>query len=98
MLNEAAARAPRWTALEWPGDGSAPTSTIRTGRSASEAAISQIADEAIALFGSARRSSLRTCQAPGCVLYFVKQHPRREWCSDACGNRARVARHYRRHA
>ena len=29
-----------------------------------------------------------------CVQYFVKDHPRREWCSAACGNRARVARHY----
>lgn len=37
---------------------------------------------------------LRACRAPGCVLYFVKTHPRREWCSVACGNRARAARHY----
>ena len=40
---------------------------------------------------------LRACHAPGCVLYFLKDHPRREWCSTACGNRARAARHYRRH-
>jgi predicted RNA-binding Zn ribbon-like protein len=39
---------------------------------------------------------LRACHAPGCVLYFVKDHPRREWCSLACGNRARAARHYAR--
>jgi predicted RNA-binding Zn ribbon-like protein len=39
---------------------------------------------------------LRACYAPGCVLYFVKAHPRREWCSDACGNRVRAARHYQR--
>lgn len=38
---------------------------------------------------------LRACHAPGCVLYFVKTHPRREWCSVACGNRARAARHYK---
>jgi predicted RNA-binding Zn ribbon-like protein len=37
---------------------------------------------------------LRACHAPGCVLYFLKTHPRREWCSVACGNRARAARHY----
>jgi predicted RNA-binding Zn ribbon-like protein len=30
------------------------------------------------------------------VLYFVKTHPRREWCSVACGNRVRAARHYQR--
>jgi predicted RNA-binding Zn ribbon-like protein len=40
---------------------------------------------------------LRACRAPGCVLYFTAEHPRREWCSLACGNRARAARHYRRH-
>ncbi|MEV8411642.1 CGNR zinc finger domain-containing protein, partial [Streptomyces niveus] len=28
--------------------------------------------------------------------FFVRSHPRREWCSADCGNRARVARHYRR--
>lgn len=40
---------------------------------------------------------LRACHAPGCVLYFVQQHARREWCSPECGNRVRVARHYARH-
>jgi predicted RNA-binding Zn ribbon-like protein len=40
-------------------------------------------------------STLRACHAPGCVLYFARTHPRREWCSVTCGNRARAARHYR---
>ena len=31
---------------------------------------------------------LRACEAPGCVLMFAKDHPRRTWCSAACGNRA----------
>ena len=39
---------------------------------------------------------LRACGAPGCVLFFVRDHPRREWCSVTCGNRVRAARHYRR--
>ncbi|NEE01005.1 CGNR zinc finger domain-containing protein [Phytoactinopolyspora halotolerans] len=41
-------------------------------------------------------AKLRACYGPGCVLYFVREHSRREWCSPGCGNRARVARHYRR--
>src|SRR2546429_545268 len=41
--------------------------------------------------------AFRATLALGCVLYFVKDHPRREWCSAACGNRARAARHYSRH-
>jgi predicted RNA-binding Zn ribbon-like protein len=55
-----------------------------------------IAAEAVELFTGADRVSLRACYAPGCVLYFVKDHPRREWCSPSCGNRVRAARHYRR--
>ncbi|MET9049418.1 CGNR zinc finger domain-containing protein, partial [Streptomyces sp. NPDC004362] len=35
--------------------------------------------------------------APNCLLFFVKNHARREWCSPTCGNRMRVARHHRRH-
>ena len=60
-------------------------------------ALIAIAAEAIELFTGADSPQLRACQAPGCVLYFLKDHPRREWCSTACGNRARAARHYRRH-
>jgi predicted RNA-binding Zn ribbon-like protein len=53
-----------------------------------------IAAEAIELVTGA--GELRACGAPGCVLMFVKDHARREWCSAACGNRARQARHYAR--
>ncbi|HEU4945555.1 MAG TPA: CGNR zinc finger domain-containing protein [Kribbella sp.] len=60
-------------------------------------ALSIIAAEAIELLTGEDQIRLRACYAPGCVLYFVKNHPRREWCSTACGNRARAARHYRRH-
>ena len=60
-------------------------------------ALIAIAAEAIELFTGADSPQLRACLAPGCVLYFLKDHPRREWCSTACGNRARAARHYRRH-
>jgi predicted RNA-binding Zn ribbon-like protein len=42
------------------------------------------------------RAGLGACHGPGCVLYFERVPARREWCSAGCGNRARVARHYRR--
>jgi predicted RNA-binding Zn ribbon-like protein len=60
-------------------------------------ALAAVATEAIELLTRADAPRLRACRAPGCVLYFVQDHPRREWCSNACGNRARAARHYRRH-
>ena len=96
-LNRAAAAAPRWSEIDLV-DRAAPQRATKSTKSAAEAGISQIADAAIALFTGPERKSLRACHAPGCVLYFVKQHPRREWCSAACGNRARVARHYQRHS
>jgi predicted RNA-binding Zn ribbon-like protein len=56
-----------------------------------------LATAAVEFLAGPDRHLLRTCQAPRCVLYFVKEHPRQEWCSTACGNRARAARHYREH-
>jgi len=95
-LNDAAAAAPRWSALTWT-PGQEPARTLRASGPAASAALSAIAEESIVLFGHDDRRCLRACLAPGCVLYFVKNHPRREWCSAGCGNRARAARHYRRH-
>lgn len=95
-LNEAARAAPRWSALTWT-PGREPARTVRASGPAAWAALSAIAEEAIVLFCHDGRRHLRACLAPGCVLYFVKNHPRREWCSAGCGNRARAARHYQRH-
>lgn len=68
--------------------------TARARVSPIAAGIAQVAAATIDLVGGSAAGSLRACHAPGCVLYFVKTHPRREWCSVACGNRARAARHY----
>jgi predicted RNA-binding Zn ribbon-like protein len=95
-VNQAAADAPRWSALSWT-PGRAPSRHARTGGPAAPAAVSAIAEDAIALFTRDSGHHLRACLAPNCVLYFVKDHPRREWCSAGCGNRARSARHYQRH-
>ena len=58
--------------------------------------LAALAADAIDLLTGPHRADLRACGAPGCVLMFLKDHPRREWCSNACGNRARQARHYAR--
>lgn len=73
-------------------DGHLELATARAG-SPVIAGLAEVAHAAQQLLG-ANGSHLRACHAPGCVLYFVKTHPRREWCSVACGNRARAARHY----
>lgn len=96
VVNQASAVAPGWSELAWP-EGGAATRTSRSSRAYPAAALSRIAEQAVDLFTGADLVNLRTCQGPGCVLYFVRNHSRREWCSAGCGNRARVARHYQRH-
>ena len=52
-----------------------------------------VAHSAIQLAGDPQGSGLRVCSAPGCGMFYLRTHPRQQWCSPACGNRARVARH-----
>ncbi|MER7245551.1 ABATE domain-containing protein [Kribbella sp. NPDC000426] len=85
-----------WPELVWPDDGR-PARSFRTSRTSSDLAVSLIAHQAVELFAGPGRERLRACLAPGCLLFFFKRSTRREWCSPACGNRARVARHYVRH-
>jgi predicted RNA-binding Zn ribbon-like protein len=37
--------------------------------------------------------NLGVCPAPSCGLFYVAEHPGQRWCTNTCGNRARVARH-----
>ena len=69
----------------------------RRANSSVDASIAGFAVDAVPLLaGEHEGGPLRACLAPRCVLYFAQDHSRREWCSPACGNRARVARHYAR--
>lgn len=90
------ALAQAWPELLWPAGGE-PAHAFRTTGTVGDLPVSLIAHQAVELFAGPQRDQLRACLAPGCLLYFLKHHPRREWCSDRCGNRARVARHYQRH-
>lgn len=48
----------------------------------------------IAVGGSAK---LRVCGAPSCGMFYRPRRRQQRWCSEPCGIRARVARHYRAH-
>jgi predicted RNA-binding Zn ribbon-like protein len=87
-LNRVSSLAPGWPVLV---DGRATTATEAA---PVDRTVGRLAGEVVALLGS--DTEVRACLAPGCVLYFVKDHPRRAWCSTACGNRERAARHYAR--
>ncbi|MDF5759327.1 ABATE domain-containing protein [Spongiactinospora sp. TRM90649] len=91
-LNAHVRGAARWKELTWDGDAPA-VRACGTGPAVA-LALAAIAEQAVELFTGPRLADLRACHAPGCVLFFVKDHHRREWCSAGCGNRARAARHY----
>jgi predicted RNA-binding Zn ribbon-like protein len=93
-VNEASAATRRWPVLAVDGDAFAITeASDRAGTLGARAAIAR---DAIRILGGPLHDDVRACHAPGCVQFFVKDHPRREWCSAGCGNRARAARHYRK--
>jgi predicted RNA-binding Zn ribbon-like protein len=94
-VNRAVTRAPTLPQLAYDRGGL--YAIAAPGRTEVQRALSSLAYGGVELLTGEGRTVLRACNAPGCVLYFVKDHPRREWCSTACGNRARVARHYDRH-
>jgi predicted RNA-binding Zn ribbon-like protein len=96
-INEASRRAARSPRAELEPGETAPRRAEDThGASRAEITAGAFARDAIDLLTGPHRADLRVCGAPGCILMFVKEHPRREWCSSACGNRARQARHYQR--
>ncbi|MDT0341106.1 ABATE domain-containing protein [Streptomyces litchfieldiae] len=98
-LNAAAALVPAAPALHWPPGAAAPTAGAAwpPGPPAADRLTAALAHDAIAFLAGPDRARLRACQGPRCVRYFMKDHPRQEWCKPSCGNRARVARHHRRH-
>ena len=95
-INRASGAAPRSPAARWRPSGPPLADVHLHGASRAEVILAAFAASAIEFLTGPDRGALRACGAPGCVLLFLKDHPRREWCSTACGNRARQARHYAR--
>jgi predicted RNA-binding Zn ribbon-like protein len=94
-LNRASERCPQ--SLHLAQHGRERVSQVRYhAPTATDTVLGVIAAKTIELISGPRADDLRACRAPGCVLMFLKDHPRREWCSATCGNRARQARHYAR--
>ncbi|MBB1246724.1 CGNR zinc finger domain-containing protein [Streptomyces durbertensis] len=96
-LNDTAARVPVVPRLHWPAD-EPPVARHRTFEAdPGDVLLAALARATIDFLTGPERERLRACTAPRCVRYFVKSHGRQEWCRISCGNRARAARHYRRH-
>ena len=96
IINRVSANAPRSPLARWRPAAPPVADVDLHGASRAEAMLAAFAADTIELVTGPRREALRACAASGCTLLFLKNHPRREWCSAACGNRARQARHYAR--
>jgi predicted RNA-binding Zn ribbon-like protein len=95
-LNQLAALTPFTKRLHWPAGGTPKAELSPSVSDRVDALLALVAQDAIDVLGGSGAGRLRRCEAPGCICYYVKDHPRREWCSPTCGNRVRVARHYQR--
>lgn len=95
-LNRASAAAP--ASLELDVDGQRELRTRWHGEGP-RLALAAVANSALQLLADpALDQRLRQCANPECSMLFVTGDRRRVWCTpNICGNRARVARHYRRH-
>ncbi|WP_367138583.1 ABATE domain-containing protein [Saccharothrix sp. HUAS TT1] len=90
VINGAVTATTVWTELVLTEEG--PSRRPCCSGTPAERLLSGIAAEAVDLLADGRLSA---CRAPGCVHHYVRTG-RRQWCSRQCGNRVRVARHYRR--
>ncbi|WP_162002600.1 ABATE domain-containing protein [Streptomyces sp. CB01881] len=93
VINTASALSPRWPVLDC---GASIEIVCGTGTDPVAEAMASIAQSAVHVLGGPLRPLVRICPAEGCPMFFVKDHPRRAWCTPACGNRNRVARHHAR--
>jgi len=95
LVNRHAARAE--LVLEQTASGPRPRWTVRD-RDA-DLGLAAVARSAVAVLGGDLGSPLRACANPACVLFFATGDSRRRFCSArTCANRARQARHRKRHA
>jgi predicted RNA-binding Zn ribbon-like protein len=92
LVNAASAAAPVAEQLDWPG-GARPRRWLATSAPPQQHVLALLARSAMALVAEQASSPIRECEAPRCGRIFIAENPRRRWCSTACGNRVRVARH-----
>ena len=96
MINVAAALVPSTPRLRWSDDGPVQVRVWSENARSTEIALADIAGNAISTLVGGLGDRLRLCEAQGCNRMFIADHRRRRWCSRRCGDRVRVARHYRK--
>jgi len=94
-LSRTAAAAPS-RLVAGPGDGERPqVRRVRAGPTAA-VVLAALAEDALIMAADPATGTVLACGTAACLGLFVRDDPRRRYCSPACANRSRVARHYDR--
>ena len=97
-VNRAAAGAPTSPHLTVSAGGQFTAGIIWHNHDAQACTLAAVVGSVIEVLTGPAAARLRRCANPACSMLFVASDPRRKWCTqNICGNRTRVARHYRRH-
>lgn len=88
MMNATSARSASFPTMTAAGD----ICTMELADDRYDVFAAEVARSAMAILTEGT-TDLAVCRAPSCGMFFVRMNPRQRWCSPACGNRARVARH-----
>ncbi|GAS93250.1 uncharacterized protein RMCC_0216 [Mycolicibacterium canariasense] len=98
-VNAAAAAVASTRQLKRSGTGwAAETLLLATDEQSHELALAAVAESLIDILVGPAHDRLRQCANPACSMLFIAHDARRRYCTqNICGNRARAARHYRRH-
>ncbi|WP_052189883.1 ABATE domain-containing protein [Streptomyces sp. NRRL S-1824] len=84
-LNAAAAAVPTVPRLDRPDEGEPLASHHPTGAAQCEDTLPAALTRAVIGFlAGPDGAALRACHAPRRVRYFIKEHPRQEWCKPSC--------------
>ncbi len=100
ILNDALGAGRTTSQLEWDEKAESFIRTLHHDADGTPAqAVTLLAEAVARLLTEKDLTLVRRCENPACVLHFydTSKNHRRRWCSmDICGNRMKVAAHYRR--
>lgn len=100
LLNDALGAARTTSRLQWDEKSTSFARIVhRTTDGTPAQFVTVLAEAAVRLLTEKDLTLVRRCENPACVLHFydTSKNHRRRWCSmDICGNRMKVAAHYRR--
>lgn len=94
-INDASRREGEWPSLRWSGGRWTASSRARAA-GATQRVAGAVARSLIRLLTGPDGGRLGACHAPRCAHLVLVRTSQQLWCSPTCGNRVRVARHWRR--